>query len=354
MKNDIKFKIIEMLQTLDVCIPNSLETQYVVRCPYCGDSRNPSNGHFSIHIDVSSDTPLLYRCFRCDASGIINSTVLDDIGLYAESNVIQELRSFNRKIIRKNKYVDNSTKNYHVTPGTDSLKNLQKLKYVNERIGTDFLHGDATEIKVILDIFEFMKHNEIKSIPNVSFGYLNLLNNNYVGFLSTNNNCITFRRINENEKLRRYVKMVLDPLNINTNTFYSIPNSLDLLYTHSIDIHITEGIFDILSVYNNLKGKDRCNNYYYASCGFGYLTIIKYLVYNGINTGLNLHIYSDKDKTDRNHMNYLFNNSEMSIWLDSINIHRNIYTYMESGIEIMEKDYGVPKNRIIDSVRKVQ
>ena len=51
----LKEMIIEKLKTLPVCQSNGIGTQWVVRCPYCGDSRDLSHGHLSIHIDISSD-----------------------------------------------------------------------------------------------------------------------------------------------------------------------------------------------------------------------------------------------------------------------------------------------------------
>jgi hypothetical protein len=179
----------------------------------------------------------------------------------------------------------------------------------------------------------------------MAFKQLKTLNESYVGFLSNNNNCITFRNITDNDRLMRYFKVILNPKNINQNTFYSIPNSIDLMYTHDINIRIAEGTFDILSVFKNLV-KNKNNEYYFASCGFGSNVIIRYLIHNGINTGLNLHIYSDNDKTDDDHRKYLFKNSSVSYWLDHIDIHRNQFNN--------EKDYGIPTNRIIDSRYRIK
>ena len=105
MKTDLKLQIIDLLRGLEVYIPNSLNTQHVVRCPYCGDSRNPSSGHFSIHIDINSETPMLYRCFKCDVSGLLNSEVLSELEIFLNPNANQELKSFNRRLVKTNKYI---------------------------------------------------------------------------------------------------------------------------------------------------------------------------------------------------------------------------------------------------------
>ena len=57
----------------------------------------------------------------------------------------------------------------------------------------------------------------------------------------------------------------------------------------------------------------------------------------GINTGLNVHIYADKDKSDKEITKLIRNYYP---WLNSLTIHRN-----GSG----SKDFGVPKDMIIDT-----
>jgi len=340
---EVKHQVIEMLKTLPVYIPNSTGTQHVVRCPRCGDSRDPSHAHFSIRIDVESDTPMLYRCLKCDTSGILTDTELEELGLYVDSDLYAKIKSYNRKVYKRYKLVDNAIENFNVPLYQDNYNNRIKLDYINNRLGTDISIEEAKDLKIVLNIFDFMKLNNLNGISGLSFKQLKILNDCYVGFLSTNNNCITFRNITNNDKLMRYFKVILNLKNINSATFYSIPNSIDLLYTHDINVHITEGTFDVLSVYKNVvKNKD--NNYYFANCGFGSLTILKYLIRVGINTGLNIHIYSDNDKTDWAHKNYLFKRSSISYWLDHIYIHRNGFDG--------EKDYGVPASKIIDKFSK--
>jgi len=339
MDQGVKFKVIEKLKELPVCNINSTDTQYVIRCKFCGDSMDKSHGHLSIKIDTETETPMMYRCLKCDASGLLSDTVLEEHGIYVDSEMQQALKVFNKKINKKFKLVNTEIEKFNVPLYVDDRLNYTKLQYLNKRLGTSFDLMESRDIKAVLNIFDFMKINEIESIPGLEFKHLKFINEYYLGFLSTNNNCITFRNITNNNKFMRYYKVKLNPKNVNADTFYSVPNSIDLLYTNDIHVHITEGIMDILSVYKNVIG-NKDNNFYYASCGFGYLTILKYLIHHGINTGLHIHIYSDNDKRDWDHMKYLFKDSAVSYWLDHIWIHRNKFKY--------EKDYGVPLSRIID------
>jgi hypothetical protein len=167
------------------------------------------------------------------------------------------------------------------------------------------------------------------------------LDDNYVGFLSSNNNKIIFRDITPDNIgfFGRYYKIVLDLLNRTPNTFYSISNTFNLLYTEPIDIRVAEGTFDILSIYKNLFNPPPQNSLFFAAGGFNYSTIIKYIIFMGVTTDINFHIYSDNDKTDTDHINSL-RNPLYHIWIDKLIIHRNAY--------MGEKDFGVPLSRIID------
>jgi len=340
---ETKEKIISLLETLDICKPNSSHTQFVVKCPMCEIHSMKDHGHLSIKIDINDDSAMVFRCFKCDYRGILTDTVLNELGFYVTDDLTTGIKSFNKKLVKINKFINDRILDYEVPNYSPTKLNQIKIDYINNRLGTAIKTSDCNKLKIILDVFDFIKLNNIESIPDMDLKYLQFINSNYVGFLSTNNNVITFRNIND--KYKRYIKVKLDPYNMNGNSFYSIPNTLNLLYTHDINIHICEGTFDILSIFFNIHNANLNNNYYYAACGFGYISILKFLISNGINTGLNIHIYSDNDKSDREHYNYLYKNSLIE-WIDHIYIHRNI----NSG----EKDFGVTPDRIKEGVYKIK
>lgn len=343
---ELKKDIIHILEKMPAYSCNSAGTQHVVRCPYCGDSVHQDHGHFAIRIDADDEEPMLYRCLKCPVSGILTTDVLDELEADYNPQLASELRISNRKIIKKSKFLNNKIQSYIIPVASDRAMNLVKLGYLNDRIGSDWSLEQLPGIRVIPSIVEFLKVNEIESVPGVDLNYLKVIENNYLGFLSMNQNTIILRRITENPRLNRYLKVTINPKNINANSFYGVPSSIALTYTNDIEVHASEGTFDILSVLYNLNQDRRENQFYYAACGFGYVTILKYLIYNGINTGIHLHIYSDKDKTDTNHLSYLFRKSHIIDWINHITIHRNQM--------IGEKDYGVPMNRIIDTTRNLK
>ena len=94
--SEIKEQIINQLKTLPICKPTSNMRNWVVRCPYCGDSMKSNHGHFSILIDLQSDAPMLYRCFRCNESGILIPQVLEDLNLGYDQSLNQNLNLLNK------------------------------------------------------------------------------------------------------------------------------------------------------------------------------------------------------------------------------------------------------------------
>ena len=345
--NSLQMKqiIIDRLQTLPVCKPSSNKQNWVVRCPYCGDSSHGGHGHFSIRIDVNSDAPMIFRCFRCNESGLLTAKTLDDLDIGLPQDLQRSLELINR-MPGNSEYFRDKIKPYRVPVPEDTGENARKLHYINKRIGSKLTYEECAEYRIILSIAEFMRANHLKISKNDDGNSINIplkslqeLETNYLGFLSSNNNKITFRDITPDQHgfFGRYYKVTIDIFNQSPNTFYGLKNQFNLLYTGPIDVHISEGTFDILSVYRNLKHDESQNALFFASCGYGFGTILKYLVYMGVDTDVVLHIYSDNDKGDFEHRRSL-KKYGIPIWLDQVIVHRNGYPG--------EKDFGVPKSRI--------
>jgi len=340
----IKRRIIESLKRMDTYKEYSGGIQHLVKCPYCERMSSKDHGHFSIKIDPEDESIMVYNCLKCPASGIVTLDVLDDLNVQYDNTIADDLKSFNKKAAKFNKNMTSKEPKMFIPNSNRSKLSDMKLDYINKRLNIGLQYEDVIKHKIILDIYEFLKINELTELPNISFKYLYFLNMNYVGFLSKNNNCITFRNFTGIGN-KRYVKVIINKNLMNSNTFYTLPSSIDLLYNDNIDIHIAEGTFDIISIYHNVTHCNDVNNFYFASCGFGYITILKYLIRTGLNTGLTIHIYSDGDKTDKNHLAYL-SDRKIDPWLDHIIIHRNQYE--------AEKDYGVSNEKIIDGKYRVK
>lgn len=342
----IKEELITSIKELPVWNTNSMETQWTIRCPFCGDSyKHLDHGHLSIYINRDDDTtPMMYRCLRCNESGLVDQDLLQQLDLNISSDGLRNIRSYNNRLKKTNRYVNKFADNDFTVPiFSSSDLHSEKLAYINRRLGTTISYEQAQQFNLILDIFEFMTVNKIKAIPGMSFKQLKFLNYNYVGFLSANRNQIICRSIRTDPNIKRYYKIVIDPTNLSTNKYYNITSYVDLMYCQDINVCIAEGTFDILSVYLNAN-QFKDPTLFYAGCGFNFSAVMRYLIYNGITTGINLHVYADNDKLDRDLIKE-FSAPNIKPWLDHMYIHRNGYG--------SEKDYGVPSDRIKDQFIKI-
>lgn len=351
MDTSIKEDIIQQLSQLPVYNISSNGIQHTVRCPYCGDSNNPTHGHFSIRIDPNDPLdPMLYSCFKCPASGIVTVQTLTDLGLSVDSNILSGLSKITQATSRVHKITMIKTEQYEIPVAKMTENALNNLNYINSRLGTNLSFTDCANMDIILDLYDFMIHNKIENLymgNEISKGMISFIAMNYVGFISKNRNVIAFRYNGVHDNMfdkppKRWIKCKLNPRNMDPNSFYSPPGKIDILYTHSINIHIAEGPLDILSIMTNCRLTDS-NDYFYAVCGFGYSAILTNIIRMGLNTGLNLHIYADGDKSDGEIL-YQLNKSRLLDWVEHLYIHRN-----GTG----EKDFGVPVDKIKNTYRKV-
>ena len=347
----VKERILAQLQTLPVCKPDSARRNWVVRCPYCGDSKTANHGHFSILIDMDSDAPIMCNCFKCKESGILTTQTLEDLGLFCDSSLAGQLSYFNMRAANSS-YFKDKIKRFTIPQTVDCVENLRKVDYINRRLGANLTFEDCESFKIILSFIQFIQENHIPLSNGhdgsmLKSGTVRELDRNYVGFLSANNNKIIFRDVTPDGSgfFGRYYKVTIDQLNVSPNSFYALINRFNLLYTDPIDIHIAEGTFDILGVYLNIEREQSQNSLFFANGGYGFGAILKYLIYTGVTTDINLHIYSDADKSDEDHLK-LLSKPFYQVWLDDVRVHRNA---MHG-----EKDFGVSKDLIQDYSYKLK
>lgn len=341
---EIKFELIEKLKQRGTYHVSVNGKQHYTRCPYCGDSRNLSHAHLSIKIDTESDEIILYRCLKCNVSGLVDETVLSELDIFLDQESMKRLRVYNKKSMRLRRVSDSEHEKYVTPIPTESFRNRSKLQYLNDRLGTSITLKETQDLKIIPSLYEFLSINELAPGKNniltgVELSMICLLERDYIGFLSCNSNRITFRDITGRNKLR-YYKAIINERNLNSDSFFALPLNIPLTYTNEVHVHVAEGPFDILSIKENLV-KTTENNFYYAVCGFGGSVVLRYLIRLGINTGLNLHVYCDSDKPDYvQKKQWLYKQPYLTEWVDRIYLHRNTYQN--------EKDYGVPVEKIID------
>lgn len=327
--------------------------EYVVRCRFCGDSKNESSAHFYIKIGDKDSVPL-YHCFKCERSGILTPAVLRE--LIGDSNItkddIFDLTELSKSISSKvnlsrvrsgyNKLIRNTT---WALP-TDNVSFLkEKLDYINSRLDLKLSVQEAQNLKIIFSIKNLLSANSLKA--NRSQSIIDELDKYFIGFLSIDNGFLTMRNVNDNNgflKDSRYINYsIYNEKGKDHLRYYCIPTKIDKLSKDPIHIHVAEGCFDILSIYYNLRDRNSKNNIFICSNGKGYYNVIKLLstkfgLYNII-----LNVYPDNDVSDNALNFYLRRLYKLSI---PVYFHRN--TYYD------EKDFGVPRNRIREIIYKVR
>ena len=317
--------------------------EIVTRCKYCSDSRNPNQGHFYISC-ITEDEPAFYNCFKCPAQGLVTPSKLMEWGIY-DSNFLLELTEHNKRVLKysKNKKFNNNII-YRINNRTvtDDKLTAYKLKYINERLGTHLTYEDCIRLKILLNLGDLFRQN-----PNITPtrypDIIDQIDSNFVGFISIDNAFVNFRNLGlakvHKSIDKRYINYNIFNKFDNTQRFYTIPNQFDLF--KPVELHIAEGAFDILSIYLNLR-KDMRNGIFTSIGGNGYKGIIRYFLVDMMIPNLVIHIYPDND-IDR--YTILDLAEFLRPFLIPVYMHRNAYKG--------EKDFGVPLNRIQETIERL-
>lgn len=325
--------------------------QLVTICPF--PDCNDKSGHMYIGPFDNSDSPIRYNCFKCNHSGLVTPKFFSMYGIYADdfNKAITEF------IANAPKYINNKTnsiRSFNIVNDYISFSNItdQKLAYINNRLGSNLTYQDCIDLKIVLNLYDLLARNNIDRLTRDK-SVVDILNNHFVGFLSSDNNNVNMRNIRDPGVLPEFVdERYINYRIFNTKDsckYYMIPTSIDLTSPLPIDVFIAEGVFDILGVYLNITNRNRFRTLYTNISGKGYTNLIEYLLCNLGLSNINLHICPDADVTD-------YEISEIEQFIRPFNfnvyIHRNIYKDSKTGK--YEKDFGVPPSRIIDSCIQIQ
>jgi hypothetical protein len=322
---------------LKVCRLTGKKDETIIRCIFCGDSaKDPFKGHMYIQ----NKAPFKYYCQRCTSKGIVNQNFLlklnvTDYELIAKVN--KSLADYQKKLSYKygneinyfnNKVLDFLPKAY------TGLEN-SKIKYVQDRLGIELEEDDLDRYKMIVNFKDFLQHNRIDISKRVKTPRDNelfaKLQNHCVGFLSTDKNTIVFRSLDEDKTGFRYHNYSLFPDAIDSKKFYSIKKKIDLsLSEHKIIM--TEGILDIIGVYNHIFNKDD-EPLYISNNGKSFLFVLDYLASLSL-LNVDIEIYSDKD-VNLKFYEYVMKENKLAKF-NGINVFYNQ----------IDKDYGVMREKI--------
>ena len=317
--------------------------EVVMRCPFCGDSHNQRAAHFYISVPTNQDDLSFYDCKLCPAHGLLTDEVLRKIGC-SDSTAMIQLATHNARVLKLPKY--KSLKKINIYPLNNNYirnnkDNKSKLDYINNRIGSNFNYKDILDLKIFLNLYDVLNSNNLELTRHKSI--TDDLDRYFIGFISFDNSFCGMRKITDKELYKavnkRYINYNLVNKPDNLKAYYIIPTNIDILNPLPVRIHVAEGQFDVLSIYYNLNNCNKYQNIFIAAGGKSYAQAINFILTEIGIINYEIHLYPDRDVKE-----YEFNKVLNIVSMLPCNkyIHRNIHNN--------EKDYGVPIDRIEDSV----
>ena len=319
-------------------------SELVVRCMLCGDSKNLRHAHMYLKVPMSNSEISLYHCKKCNSQGIVDDEFLRKLGCY-DPNVLVAVAKHNAEVFKLPQYKQMKAVDIYPLryPQIEDNKfNRLKLKYINERIGSNFNYNDLIRLKIFVNLLDVIGLNrlELTRVEDIC----RQLTTHFIGFISYDNSFAIMRRVFNNNLIKninlRYVNYNIIPKQDDSKRFYIIPTTIDILNPTPVNIHIAEGVFDILSIYYNLNNCNNSQNIYIVSGGKSYYQALEFILKETGLINYIIHLYPDNDVN-----NYELNRLikfRINKLPTTIIVHRNVYKG--------EKDYGVPKSHIKDSV----
>ena len=314
------------------------EKHIMVRCPYCGDSiKHFDHGHLGIKIDMNDDTePIMYKCLRCDTSGILTDRNLLDLSI-DDITLRKNLTKYNMGAKIKNVTLlskGTAPLKYSIKPIISKELAKRKLEYINYRLGINETEETYNQLRVVFNLVDFLVGNKINRSTR-SKDILKILHEDYIGFLTCKKEMVVCRDITNSHELRYDIyKIIKFKDAYNLTKLYTLPFNYNVLSTETFNIHIAEGPLDVLGIYFNINNRKSTNDIYIGVCGCGFLAAFKYLIDNGVfGDNIHIHLYSDNDKKP-----YFYKKifKKIKPYFNSLTLYYNE----------LSKDCGVSKNKI--------
>ena len=253
--------------------------EYKCNCPFCGDT------HFKMymHIDLDTDEPVMYNCFKCPAAGRqVNDELLTLMGIDVNSiRIPRNVRTMKKlntdvgvsTIIHDPTCCDNDDtavvcrwigRAYNV----DTLQSFQYIgnprKFVDEYLGV----GDGCDGYDVLDGKVWFK----------------LVDGGMIGYDVTGDGYRIYR-------CRR--------LKVNVPHIYQMKTLIDV--SQSVNVVICNGIKNLISLYNRIDDERMGNRFYCCAVAGTYTDqCINHMINKGIfGKSINIHIYLDENKGEK-------------------------------------------------------
>jgi hypothetical protein len=261
----------------------------------------------------------------------------NDIAMFSEMN-----KHLGKEYRKLRNTINKRTKKYSIINPWYLDQEQNKIDYINDRLGIKI--PNPVQDKIVANLLYLLEYNGIREYTRAS-DIVYELGCSSIGFLSMDNSHLILKNLYWGEGLVHSNidnKYNLYTIHEDGVSFYTIPSVVYLNIPAPVDIHVAEGPFDILSICYNMCNNNREHVVYTAACGKGYENVIQmYLLdYNIMNA--RFHVYLDNDVDDS--ILYYISSILQTLGME-LYIHRNTYPG--------EKDYGVDKAHIVDSVKRI-
>jgi hypothetical protein len=331
---EIKEDIIRALFSRGIYTKKAGAIQYLTKCPYCGDKKDPTKAHFYLRINPEDNKKIVYDCFLCPAQGVMTYETLELLEIDGiEKDAMEFFNKTTDAIDLKG--INNENKEVNFDFKLPKVKAGEKTKYIENRLGIHLTEQDFEDLRIITSFKDFILMNGIKKLtckPKMAL----MLDKDYVGFLSNKNSHILFRDITEKHNIS-WTKYPIMPESSNNRIWYSIKNAIDIMSPEIITINLSEGIMDTISIAYNLDYKKE-NVLNITVSGKQHIGMLKYLIDMGlVGSNIIINIFSDSDHTDDTSLEYYQK-------------HFTKYTYIFGEVNIYYnlayKDCGVSRDKI--------
>ena len=321
---ELKTKILEMIQEKVPVFKQSSNGQYRIRCPICGDSqKNFTDSHLYLKCSYDPTEPILYKCFKCNASGKVTNHFLSLLGIDIPNFDDDSSKYFNRI----NKFGESTSE---ILTGSPNMKSDQ-VGYIEYRLGKGLTEKDFSKFKIVWDMNQMVPYASTQRVKNTLPS-----NMTSISFLSTDGSMLLTRFFQPRNEIR-WKKTKLFPSN--QRSFYTIAASIELLTSETITVNIAEGVIDVISIYKNFNTGD--NSLYLATLAKDYKAGIEYVISLGLlGSNVNVKVYVDSDVDQR----LLNQDLRRYKWFFG-----NITTFRNSKNE----DFGVPIDQIVPIERRI-
>lgn len=306
-------------------------------CPICG---TPKKKLYIGPFD-DSEKPITYNCYICKASGLVDENFLSICKVSA--NLDYEVWKENSKGSGMKQHNTSKDFVYQLNPYFVTQNELTdlKLKYINDRLGTQLTYKDCADNRIVLNIMDLLNGNNINyySRPQQA---MEQLNNYFIGFMTRSCSMVNMRNLvfgketNKNFHPSMQSKYVNYKIFNNSpeDDFYLLPCTIDV--SKHVKVFIAEGPMDVLGIkYNLIKSTDNC--LYIAGKGKAYRAGLLWAIMQLASSDVEFHLFPDKDVSNGD-IRKIF--EEFSYLRYRYFIHNNKHSD--------EKDYGVPEWRISD------